>query len=109
MLANITVELPWNTLMAIIIFFTWYYPIGFYKNAIPEHQVYERGGLMFLLVWVFLLFTSTFSTMVVAGIETAETAGNIAQLLFSLTLIFCGYLYILFIVPTNLRRELIWH
>lgn len=45
---------------------------------------------MFLYVWAFLLFTSTFSTMVVAGIETAETAGNIGQLLFSLTLIFCG-------------------
>lgn len=90
MLANITVELPWNTLMAVIIFFTWYYPIGLHRNAIPENQVYERGGLMFLLVWTFLLFTSTFSTMIVAGIETAETAGNVAQLLFSLTLIFCG-------------------
>lgn len=45
---------------------------------------------MFLFVWAFLLFTSTFSTMVVAGIDTAETAGNIGQLLFSLTLIFCG-------------------
>lgn len=90
MLANITVELPWNTLMAIIIFFTWYYPIGLYRNAFRDHQVHERGGLMFLYSLVFLLFTSTFSTMVVAGIETAETAGNVAQLLFSLTLMFCG-------------------
>ena len=90
MLANIMVELPWNTLMAIIIFFTWYYPIGFYRNAIPYDQVHERGALMFLLVWTFLLFTSTFSNMVVAGIPTAETAGNVGQLLFSLSLIFCG-------------------
>ena len=90
MLSNVIVELPWNTLMAVIIFFSWYYPIGMFRNAIPEHQVHERGGLMFLLVWEFLLFTSTFTDMVVAGIETAETAGNIAQLLFSLTLIFCG-------------------
>lgn len=98
MLSNIVVELPWNTLMAAIIFFGFYYPIGMYRNAIPENQVTERGGLMFLFLWQFLLFTSTFTDMVVAGIETAETAGNIAQLLFSLTLIFCGVLA----SPTNL-------
>ncbi len=90
MLSQIIVELPWNTLMSVIIFVCFYYPIGMYKNAIPAHQVHERGLLMFLFAWVFLLFTSTFTDMVVAGIETAETAGNIAQLLFSLTLIFCG-------------------
>ena len=93
MLANITVELPWNTLMAIIIFFSWYYPIGLFRNAFRDHQVHERGGLMFLLIWDFLLFASTFSTMIVAGIDTAETAGNVAQLMFSLTLIFCGYMH----------------
>ena len=92
MLSQIIVELPWNTLMSIIIFFTFYYPIGMYRNAIPLHQVHERGALMFLFIWVFLLLTSTFADMVVAGIETAETAGNIGQLLFSLTLIFCGVL-----------------
>ena len=90
MLSQIIVELPWNTLMSILIYFCFYYPIGMYKNAIPDHQVHERGALMWLLIWAFLLFTSTFTDMVVAGIETAETAGNIAQLLFSLTLIFCG-------------------
>jgi len=47
---------------------------------------------MFLFIWVFLLFASTFTHMMIAGIETAETAGNIANLLFSLTLIFCGVL-----------------
>jgi ATP-binding cassette, subfamily G (WHITE), member 2, PDR len=92
MISNIVVELPWNTLMAILIFFCWYYPIGLYKNAEPTNAVTERGGLMFLLIWEFLLFTSTFTTMVVAAIETAETAGNIAQLMFSLTLVFCGVL-----------------
>ncbi|KZF23845.1 putative ABC transporter [Xylona heveae TC161] len=92
MLSNILVELPWQTLMAVIMFFCWYYPIGMYRNAIPTHAVHERGALMFLYIWVFLLFTSTFTHMIVAGIELAETAGNVAQLLFSLTLIFCGVL-----------------
>ncbi|MCJ1308910.1 hypothetical protein MMC25_002565 [Agyrium rufum] len=92
MLANIIVELPWNTLMAIIIFVCWYYPIGLYRNAEPFGQVHERGALMFLLIWTFLLFTSTFTDMVIAGIEDAETGGNIANLMFTLCLIFCGVL-----------------
>ncbi|KAL4821085.1 ABC-2 type transporter-domain-containing protein [Aspergillus spinulosporus] len=92
MAANIIVELPWNSLMAALIFFCWYYPIGLYNNAKPTDAVTERGGLMFLLIWTFLLFTSTFAHMIIAGIELAETGGNVAQLLFSLCLIFCGVL-----------------
>ncbi|KAL4939057.1 hypothetical protein BDV06DRAFT_231303 [Aspergillus oleicola] len=92
MAANILVELPWNTLMAALIFFCWYYPIGLYNNAKPTDAVTERGGLMFLLIWTFLLFTSTFAHMVIAGIELAETGGNVATMLFSLCLIFCGVL-----------------
>ncbi len=92
MLSNIIVELPWNALMAVFIFFCLYYPIGLYKNTYATDSLYSRGGLMFLLILAFLLFTSTFTNMVIAAIDTAETAGNIAQLLFSLTLIFCGVL-----------------
>ncbi|OJJ07745.1 hypothetical protein ASPVEDRAFT_178581 [Aspergillus versicolor CBS 583.65] len=92
MCANVLVELPWNTLMAVLIYFCWYYPIGFYNNAKQDSAVTERGGLMFLLIWTFLLFTSTFAHMIIAGIELAETGGNVASLLFSLCLIFCGVL-----------------
>ncbi|GAD98247.1 ABC transporter [Paecilomyces variotii No. 5] len=92
MTANILVELPWNTLMAVFIFVCWYYPIGLYRNAEPTDSVHERGALMFLLIWTFLLFTSTFAHMIIAGVELAETGGNLANLLFSLCLIFCGVL-----------------
>jgi len=92
MLSNIIVELPWNSLAAVLLFFCWYYPIGLYRNAEPTNAVTERGGLMFLFILEFLLFTSTFTNMVIAGIETAETGGNIANLVFSLSLIFCGVL-----------------
>lgn len=92
MTANILVEIPWNTLMAVIIFICWYYPIGLYRNAEPDDAVHERGALMFLLVWSFLLFTSTFAHMIIAGIELPETGSNLANLLFSLCLIFCGVL-----------------
>lgn len=43
-------------------------------------------------MWVFLLFTSTFAHMVIAFNDTAENGGNIANLAFSLCLIFCGVL-----------------
>ncbi|KAJ5676892.1 ABC multidrug transporter C [Penicillium maclennaniae] len=91
MTANILVELPWNTLMAVLIYVCWYYPIGLYRNTTSE-TLHERGALMFLLIWAFLLFTSTFAHMMIAGIELAETGGNLANLLFSLCLIFCGVL-----------------
>ncbi|KAL3421854.1 ABC transporter cdr4 [Phlyctema vagabunda] len=92
MLSNIIVELPWNSLMGLIIFVCWYYPIKMYKNAEFAGQLHERGILMFLFVQTFLLFTSTFTNMIIAGIDTAESAGNLGNLLFSLCLIFCGVL-----------------
>jgi ABC-type multidrug transport system permease subunit len=92
MMSNIIVELPWSALCAVLIFVTWYYPIGLYANAEPTNAVHERGALMFLYILEFLLFTSTFAHMAIAGIADAETGGNIAQLAFSLTLVFCGVL-----------------
>jgi ATP-binding cassette subfamily G (WHITE) protein 2 (PDR) len=92
MISNIVVELPWNSLMAVFIYFCWYYPIGLYRNAEPTNAVHLRGFQEFLFVWMFLLFTSTFTHMVIAGIDSAETGGNIANLMFSLCLIFCGVL-----------------
>lgn len=92
MMSNIFVEIPWNTLMAVIIFLCWYYPIGLWRNAEPTNAVHERGGLFFLFVWMFLMFTCTFTDFVIAGVEDAETGGNIANLMFSLCLIFCGVL-----------------
>lgn len=88
MLSNIIVELLWNSLMAVLIFFSWYYPVGFYRNA--GDAVNSRGILMFLLVWTFLLFTSTFTHMIIAFNDTAENGGHIANVMFSMCLIFCG-------------------
>ncbi|KAL0942888.1 multidrug resistance protein cdr1 [Colletotrichum truncatum] len=90
MLANIIVELPWNTLAALVIFFPFNYLVGMYRNAIPTDSVTERGGLMFLLTWAFMLFESTFANMMVAGAPTAEIGATLSLLLFALCLIFCG-------------------
>jgi ATP-binding cassette subfamily G (WHITE) protein 2 (PDR) len=89
MLSNIIVEIPWNSFMAVLVFVGWYYPIGLRQNSIEADQVTERGLLMFLFILTFLIFSSTFTHMVVAALET-ELAGNITNLMFSLALIFCG-------------------
>ncbi|KAH9430509.1 hypothetical protein MCOR02_007844 [Pyricularia oryzae] len=51
MLSQIIVEIPWNSLMAVIMFFCWYYPVGLERNAILADQVTERGALAFLYLW----------------------------------------------------------
>ena len=92
MLSQVIVELPWNTLMGTLMFVCWYYPVGLNHNAEAAGQGNERAVLMWLLLVAFLLFTSTFTDFIIAGCETAENGGNIANLLFSLCLIFCGVL-----------------
>ena len=90
MLASILVELTYNILMAVPAYFCWYYPIGLHRNAYPTDSVVERGGIMFLLILIFFMLGSTLSSMIIAGIEQAEAGGNITQMLFSFSLIFCG-------------------
>lgn len=104
MMSNILVEIPWSILCSVILFFVWYYPIGLYANAEPTGTVHERGALMFLLILVFLIFTSTFAHMVIAALDSAEAGGGIANLLFSLSLIFCGVLA----SPTAMPGFWIW-
>ncbi|KAG4442873.1 hypothetical protein IFR05_001669 [Cadophora sp. M221] len=91
-LSNILVEVPWNLLLSVFMFLTWYYPIGLDKFAKESDAATERGALMFLFILAYLIFTSTFSTMIIAGIEQAAEGSNLANLLFSLSLIFCGVL-----------------
>ncbi|KAF2963335.1 hypothetical protein GQX73_g10240 [Xylaria multiplex] len=92
MLSQILVEIPWNTLMAVIMYFGWYYPLGLFRNTYDDGMTTQRGALVFLLIWCFLLFTCTFTHMIIAAFETAEAGGNAANLLFTLCLIFCGVL-----------------
>ncbi|KAL7928573.1 ABC-2 type transporter domain-containing protein [Trichoderma chlorosporum] len=92
MLSQVVAEIPWNSLMSIVMFVCVYYPVGFNNNAVPAHQVAERGGLMWLLFWEFLIFTCTFAHACIAITDTAEAGGNLANILFMLCLVFCGVL-----------------
>lgn len=105
-LSNILVEIPWNSLMAVLVFIGWYYPIGLRQNAVEAGQVAERGALMFLFILTFMIFAGTFTNMVIAGIDTAEAAGNITNLLFSLSLIFCGYVISFSIPPLSFATSI---
>jgi ATP-binding cassette, subfamily G (WHITE), member 2, PDR len=99
LLCNILVELPWNSLMALLIFLGWYYPSKLHLNA-PAGTQHSRAGTMFALVWSFTVFTSTFSHFIIAGIEIAQEAANLANLLFVFCIAFCGVLA----SPTALPR-----
>ncbi|KAJ4150562.1 hypothetical protein LMH87_011307 [Akanthomyces muscarius] len=90
MLSQILVEIPWNALMGVFMYFCWYYPVGMYRNAEPTDAVHERGALMFLYLVVFMIFSGTFSTMVISPFETAEAGGNVSNLFYTMMLIFCG-------------------
>ncbi|KAL2204343.1 hypothetical protein CC79DRAFT_1389252 [Sarocladium strictum] len=92
MMSQIIVEIPWNTLMSVVMFVCTYYPIGFNKNADQAGQGSERAGLMWLLFWQFLIFTCTFAHAIIAFSPNAEGGGNVANVLFSLCLLFSGVL-----------------
>lgn len=84
--ANITVEIPYQILLAILMWVGWYFAV-FGKN-----QSGETRGLMLLFMIQLMIFVSTFSHMVIAAMPDAETAGNVATLLFSMMLTFNGVL-----------------
>ncbi|KAK1762467.1 putative abc transporter cdr4 protein [Phialemonium atrogriseum] len=92
MLSQVLVEIPWNSLMSVFMFVCVYYPVGLNKNAEAAGQAAERGALMWLLFWQFLVFTCTFAHACIAIADTAEVGGNLANVLFMMCLIFCGVL-----------------
>ncbi|KAM0335133.1 hypothetical protein ACHAQA_000173 [Verticillium albo-atrum] len=92
MVGNILVELAWNSIMSIFAFICFYYPIRLFQNAEWTDSVHSRGFTMFLLLWVFFMYTSTFAHMMVAGLPTADMAGGASNLLLIMMFTFCGVL-----------------
>lgn len=92
MASQAIVDLPWNIIASVLLFFTFYYPIGLYQNAEPTNSVNERGVQFWIFVLLFLLFSQSFGLLAIAAIDTAEGGSNVANTIFSLSLIFCGVL-----------------
>ncbi|VVT48648.1 uncharacterized protein SAPINGB_P001882 [Magnusiomyces paraingens] len=85
-------ELPWQVFTALTTFFTFYYPVGLYRNAFATDSVHERGALFFMLTLVYYIYILTYSHMVVAAIPLPETAGNVSNVLFNISLGMSGVL-----------------
>lgn len=90
--AQITSEIPFQIAMGTFAFFCWYYPVGLYNNAVPYHEVHERGALMWLLIVAFYVYASTMGQLCMSFNELADNAANLANLLFMMCLNFCGVL-----------------
>ncbi|KAI9841997.1 MAG: hypothetical protein M1838_003324 [Thelocarpon superellum] len=84
LIANIAVEIPYQILLGILVFASFYFPI-FGAGQSPDRQ-----GLILLLIVQFFVFASTYAQLCISALPDAQTAGNIATLMFSLSLTFNG-------------------
>lgn len=90
--AQILGEIPWNAVLGTVAFLSWYYPIGMYRNASATHTVHQRGATMWFVVVIFYIYTSTLAQMCISFLELAENAANLAIILFTVCMNFCGVL-----------------
>ncbi|KAL4896838.1 ABC-2 type transporter-domain-containing protein [Aspergillus ambiguus] len=91
-LSNLFVELAWNTLMSVLSFVVWYYPMGVWRNSLYTNALNSRSGLAFLIVWEGFLYATTLAFMCIAGFESDQAAGGICMLLSIMGFLFCGVL-----------------
>jgi ABC-type multidrug transport system permease subunit len=89
-MSNIIAEIPNQTLMAVLTFLPWYYPLGWHQNAAETGSLHARGGLTFLFVWSFMLWTSTFAQMIASFTPDTATGIAIANVFYILSLLFSG-------------------
>lgn len=89
---QITAEIPYHVAVGTLSFFCWYYPVGLYQNAVPTDLVNSRGVLMWLLLTSFFVYSGTMGQLCMAFNELADNAANLATLLFTMCLNFCGVL-----------------
>lgn len=76
--------------MGIFSFLLWYFPMGLYQNAREAGAEHSRGVTVFLFIWVFFVFTTSFSFLVIAGMDSYEVAGGVVGLMTVLMFTFCG-------------------
>lgn len=88
--SNIIVEVLWQTLATVLVYITWYYPTGLWRNGDAAFSTESRGALSFMSIWLFCLWIITFSQAVGASIQHAESAIQLATLVFWFSLVFCG-------------------
>lgn len=88
--SNILVELASQTVISVIAYVSWYYPLGLWKIAREQNELHSRSGLVFLLIWSMLILFQTLSQMLMTIMPDVPTGINIGNLFFMLSLIFSG-------------------
>lgn len=96
---QITGEIPWNLCLGSLAYFAWYYPIGMYDNATETNTVTQRGATMWFIIVCFYIYTSTLAQLCISFLDLAENAANLAILLFTICLNFCGVLVPYYKIP----------
>ena len=90
LLSNCIVELASQTVISVIAYVAWYYPLGLWKKALERGELNSRSGLIFLLIWSLLILFQTVSQMLMTIMPNVPTGINIGNLFFLLSLIFTG-------------------
>lgn len=85
MMSAILVELPYQTITAVLIFACWYLPIMGIQSS-------HRQGLVLLFTIQLLYFASSFAQMIIAAMPNVQTAAALVTLLILMSMIFCGVL-----------------
>lgn len=88
--SQIVVEVPWNFLAGTLAYLIYYYAVGFYSNASMAGQLHERGALFWLYSTAFYVWIGSMGSMCIALVPVKEAAANLASLLFTISLSFCG-------------------
>ena len=71
-------------------FFTTYYPIGFYHNAVQNDAVAERGTLSWLFMTAFYIFAISLSHLCISFNEVGDNAANLGMLFLNMSFNYCG-------------------
>ncbi|AET41310.1 uncharacterized protein Ecym_8014 [Eremothecium cymbalariae DBVPG len=90
LVAQLIVEIPWNVIVGTLSFFCYYYAVGLYNSASVAHQLTERGLLFWLFSIIYYVYVGSAGQAAIAGVQNIESAGNLASMVFTLCLSFCG-------------------
>lgn len=90
--AQVISELPFQFIAGTLAFCCYYWPVGFYRNAEVTHSARERGALFWLLVVSFNIFCTTMGHLCISFMESDQNAANLAVILLTMCLTFCGVL-----------------
>lgn len=83
LLGNIVVEIPYNIILAVLVFGSYYYAVQGIQSSLQQ-------GMVLLFLIEFFIYAGTFAHLCIVAMPDAETAAAIVTLLFAMALLFNG-------------------